>query len=183
MDIFSLILISAVVGANNFAVAITLGIHRKQIEIKRVVAVFVLFETLIPLVGAFIGLTLLNVIGISGNIIGGSLLVGLGFLMFKSALKPDSEESIISKMVNSWKGLLLLALGLSLDNLIVGFSLGLSNAQPFILSATIGVFSFIFINLGIYIGRKSKTKWGNYSKIATASLLILIGITDILGYL
>lgn len=107
MDIFSLILISAVVGANNFAVAITLGIHRKEIEIKRVVAVFVLFETLIPLVGAFIGLTLLNVIGISGNIIGGSLLVGLGFLMFKSALKPDSEESIISKMVNSWKGLLL----------------------------------------------------------------------------
>ncbi len=183
MDILNLIIISAVVGANNFAVAITLGIHREKINIKRVVAVFFLFETFIPLVGALLGLTLLNILGVPGNIIGGSLLVALGLLSLKSAFTPEGKESVLSKMANSWKGLLILALGLSLDNLIVGFSLGLNDAQPFVLAGTIGFFSFIFINLGIRIGQKSKKQWGQYSKVLTAFLLVLIGIADILGYL
>lgn len=183
MDIINLILIGAVVGANNFAVAIALGMQKEKINVKKIVAVFVFFETFIPLVGAFIGLTVLNILGLPGNIIGGSLLILLGLLSFKSAFNTDNQDSVLSKIARSWKGLIILAMGLSIDNLIVGFSLGLNEAHPFILSGIIGVFSFIFINVGIKVGQKSKKHWGKYSKIAVAFLLIMIGIIDILGYL
>jgi putative Mn2+ efflux pump MntP len=183
MDIINLIIIGAVVGANNFAVAIALGMQKEKVNVKRVVTVFVLFETFIPLIGGLIGLSFMDVLGLPGNIIGGSLLIALGLLSFKSIFKSEDEGSLLSKIANSWKGLILLAFGLSLDNLIVGFSLALNKAHPLILSATIGVFSFIFINVGIKMGQKSKKQWGEYSKILTAFLLIIIGIANILDYL
>jgi putative Mn2+ efflux pump MntP len=73
------------------------------------------------------------------------------------------------------------ALGLSLDNLLVGFSLGLGGVSPLKLASTIAFFSGLFSFIGLKTGKYVKEKFGEYVQVFAGSVLIVLAVINFLG--
>ncbi len=73
--------------------------------------------------------------------------------------------------------------GLSVDNLIVGFSLGLGDVEPLILAGTIAGFSMTFAWIGLKLGHLAKDNHRRSAVAATGILLIGLAIATATGIL
>lgn len=178
-----LTLLALIISTNNFAVSIALGALGQGQKKLRIAGVFASFEFFIPLLGLWLGNNLATKLGSSIGWISPLLLILLGLYTMIDSWKPSSEGFRLGEKATTWKGLALLSLGLSLDNLIVGFSLGVKEYNPINLAALISFFAFIFTLVGIRIGKKSQRNWERPSRIATGALLIFLGIANWLNFI
>lgn len=183
MTPLKLIILGIIIGSNNFAVALTLGATGQLAYRYRVMFVFGVFEFVVPLIGLCLGRVAAKAIGTHSSTVGAVLLVGLGLLAVAGGIQSPRYNERIARLTVCWSGLTLLAAGLSTDNLMVGFSLGLGKVQPFLLAGTISFFSVIFTWIGMHLGSESRRRWEHTAKIATGSLLILLGLATALGWL
>lgn len=137
--------IGSVVGLNNFAVALMLGALGQRRRRWRNAGVFAVFEFTVPLIGLLPGSALAETLSDAGRWIGVALLIALGAVAVRSATREvprdRDERDRVARQVTSWGGLFALAAGLTVDNLIVGFSLGLGDAEPLLLAGTIAFFA------------------------------------------
>ena len=175
-EVLTLVLVGLSVGLGNFAASIAIGIDgiSKAIRI-RVILVFGLFETLMPIIGLIIGKNISHYLGGSANLIGGILLGLTGFYLIISSLNRNKSNKN-NKLSTDWTSLLITGLALSIDNLIVGFSLGTNN-QPLLLAIIIiGTTSIVLALIGLELGNKLKSKTEEYSEILSGAILILVGI-------
>lgn len=180
MEVWKLVILGVVIGSNNLAVAFALGAMDTRPYWLRIIVVFGIFEFLIPLVGIIIGKQLSTVIASYASYIGGGILLILGFFMiFKSSKSFKKEESHLLKKVNSWTGIIALSAGLSIDNLIVGFSIGLQNFHPITTSSVIAVSSVLFTIIGLNTGKYLGDHFRKVTEIFAAILLLLLGIATI----
>jgi putative Mn2+ efflux pump MntP len=92
-------------------------------------------------------------------LIGPSQLPALGIWTIVSALRDKLDEGRLARRATSWTGLVLLAGSLSIDNLVVGFSLGLGGFDPLMLATTIAVFSMAFTWIGLHLGSAGRRHW------------------------
>jgi manganese efflux pump family protein len=178
-NIFPIILLGLSVGLGNFAAAIAIGLSgvNRSVRIK-VTIVFGLFETLMPIVGLVIGKRLASQIGGNANLIGGSLLVLTGLYIIYGSFKKSEKSSKKSKIPTNQGNLKLIfaGLALSVDNLIVGFSLGTQNAPLLTSAIIIGASSVALALVGLEIGSRLSNKIGDYSEIFSGLILVLVGI-------
>ncbi|WP_045221920.1 manganese efflux pump MntP [Desulfonatronum thioautotrophicum] len=172
----SLIILGVVIGFNNFAVALTLGAMGQAPYRYRVMFVFGVFEFMIPLLGIHLGLAASRTIGLHANTIGAVLLFGIGLFAVFGGLRNNQFNERMARLVVTWSGLLMLAAGLSLDNLMAGFSLGLNNVQPLLLAGFIAFFSVSFTWLGMVLGRESRRSWERISKISSGTMLMVLAV-------
>ncbi|MFN2369864.1 MAG: manganese efflux pump MntP family protein, partial [Candidatus Krumholzibacteriia bacterium] len=121
--------------------------------------------------------------GLHASLVGAFLLVGMGLVAVIGGIRNRSKDEKLARHVTRWGGLVLLAAGLSADNLIVGFSLGLGNAEPLAVAGTIALFSVAFTWAGIHLGRESRRKWERSAKIGAGLLLVALGVATGLGWL
>ncbi len=140
-------------GLDTFAVAAALGIAGlPRGQRLRVSLLFTAFEMGMPLVGLLGG-------GIIGGLAGGiadylaiAILIGLGAFM----LRPEPEQKHASRaaLLMRTHGLQALALGISisLDELAIGFTLGLLRLPVALLIVVIGAQAFVATQLGIRLG-------------------------------
>lgn len=182
MTIIDLVIIGIVIGSNNLAVALALGALGQASKQYRVMLVFGLFEFWVPLIGIWLGAEAAKAIALQTNFIGGVLLFGLGLLTVIGAILNQREDEKLARYVTRWRGLILLAAGLSIDNLIVSFSLGLSKAEPLTLAGTIAFFSVLFTWLGMRLGRESRRSWERTAKFGSGLLLMGLGMASFLGW-
>lgn len=184
MEIWKLIILGVVIGSNNLAVAFALGALQIRSYWWRIVLIFGLFEFFIPLVGVFIGRQFSQFIADYASYIGGSLLIVLGIIMsYKSYTKASENEAYLLRKITTWTGIISLSAGLSLDNLIVGFSIGLKDFHPITAASVIAGSSIIFTLFGLNVGSYLHKKFRTWTDIGTALLLILIGIATFLGWI
>lgn len=183
MTPLKLIILGIIIGSNNFAVALTLGAMGQIAYRYRVMFVFGVFEFAVPLIGICLGRVAAEVIGLHSSTIGAVLLVGLGLMAVAGGTRSSRYNERIARLTVCWSGLMLLAAGLSIDNLMVGFSLGLGRVQPLLLAGTISFFSVVFTWLGMQLGSESRRRWEQMAKIATGTLLILLGAATAMGWL
>ncbi|MFW6359417.1 MAG: manganese efflux pump, partial [Chroococcales cyanobacterium] len=141
MNLTKLLILGVVIGSNNLAAALALGVLGQAKQRWRVVFVFGLFEFFIPLVGIWLGKQLSNWIASNLEWLGSLLLLGLGLWSIYTGMRHRSAGEELAEKATTWTGLFLLATGLSLDNLIVGFSLGLRNINALVVATTIALFS------------------------------------------
>lgn len=175
-ELVTLLLVGLSVGLGNFAAAVAIGLGGITKSVRyRVILVFGLFETLMPIVGLILGKQFATYLGGNANLIGGTLLGLTGAYIIISSLRKKRDEKI-TQSANNWGKLIIGGLALSIDNLIVGFSLGASN-QPIILAVIIiGTASIGLAIVGLEIGNKLKSSAEEYSELLSGLILILIGL-------
>ena len=176
-----LLVLGLVIGSNNLAAALALGALGQSSKKWRIISTFGLFEFVIPLIGLWIGQQLSHVVSTYAEPLAITILAGLGFWILISALRSTSVDQHLADRLTSWRGLFLLAAGLSFDNLIVGFGLGLREAEPLKLASCIAAFSVVFTWLGLKLGREARRNWETIAQIGAGSLLIGIAILSWLG--
>jgi len=183
MTLFDLLILGIVIGSNNLAVSLALGAMGQAPRRFRVMLVFGVFEFLMPLLGIGLGAATARALGLQTNIVGTVLLVALGLLAVYGGIRNRCQDEKLAKHVTRWRGLLFLALALSVDNVVVGFSLGLGRADPLIVATTIASFSVLFTWVGMILGRESRRSWEQAAKMGSGVLLVGLGAANGMGWL
>lgn len=178
-----LLVLGAAIGANNFAVALALGALGLSGRRWRIAAAFGLFEFSVPLVGLLIGRELAAVAADWGRWVGAALLAALGiWTLFTAAAERERAERLALR-VASRRGVIGLAAGLSFDNLIVGFALGLEGAAPLLIASVIAAFSVGFTLIGLELGAEGRRQWERPTEIAAGLALLAIAVAVAAGWL
>lgn len=181
MQTIDLILLGIVIASNNLSFAFGLGALGTSKYHLRIVLTFTLVEFAIPLAGLLIGHFLSSFIEDYATLIGSLILIGLGIYTIYSTFNNKKQKNESIEYIISIKGLLLIALGLSMDNLLVGFSLGLGDVNPLKLALFIAFFSMLFTFIGLKIGKYIKVVLGKYVQIFAGIVLIILGVINYIG--
>lgn len=183
MEVWKLFLLGAVIGSNNLAVSFALGALKIRSFWWRIILAFGLFEFFIPLVGVFIGQQFSEFVTTYASYVGGFILLVFGiFMAYKSFNSSLEDEKYLLEKVASWTGIFSLAAGLSLDNLIVGFSIGLQNFHPVTIASVIAFSSVLFTIIGLNTGKYLKEHFRKSTDLFSAILLILLGVATLLEW-
>ena len=181
MLVFMLKLLAFVLplGLDSFAVAAAIGAvqppgWRQRLRIS---LIFVIFEGGMPLIGLALGSALARGIGHVANYVAAAAVIGIGVWML---VAEDGAEEERAARVISTRGLALVALGISisLDELAIGFSIGLTPSTQLPVSAiivAIAVQAFIAAQLGLAIGARIGERWRERAERAAGVALILLG--------
>lgn len=183
MTYLKLILLGVIIGSNNLAAALALGALGQKNRLGRILLVFGFFEFFIPLLGIWLGQSIAEAIAREMTWISVLLLVGLGLWMVISGVRKSSQREKWAERITKWSGLIILAAGLSIDNLIIGFSLGLGGAPPLLIASVIVVFSLAFTWLGLHLGSTSRKHWEQYAEVGAGVLLLLLGMAKWVGWI
>ncbi|ACV59231.1 manganese efflux pump MntP [Alicyclobacillus acidocaldarius] len=147
-----LLLIGLGIGLDNGLAAVGLGASGLTRRAQwRVALIFAVFEAWMPVLGIWIGREVASVLGQSAHIVGIAILALLGlYSLFKRHEEEDEMEA-----VQRARGLqiVLLAIALSIDNLTVGFSLGMMRAPLAFAGVVFGTVSFLLTIAGLEAGR------------------------------
>ena len=175
-DVVPVAVLGAVIGANNLAVALALGSLGQSGRSLRIVLVFGVFEFTMPLLGTALGRELSTLIADRVQWLSPGLLLAVGAWTAWGALSEEIDVEELAARAGSWGGLVVLAATLSLDNLVVGFSLGLRALSPLALATLISAFSMAFAAIGLRVGRVAHRNAPRIAGVASGVLLVGLGI-------
>lgn len=159
-----------------FAVSIGLGSKQKSnpISLALLAAVyFGLFQGLMPLIGYLGGKGLLGWVEEYAPIVSFLLLALIGGKMIFESFSEGIEEDL-AKITH--RVLLTLAIATSIDAMAAGFALTLLEVNPFVACFIIGITTFLFSYLGVFIGVRSGTWLESKAEFLGGVVLILIGL-------
>lgn len=172
MSILPLLLLSLVVGANNLAAALALGALGQFAHRWRVILVFGLFEFFVPLLGITMGQSVALWIEQEVVWVGAAFLALLGIWTLITGFRTAAPDKTLASKLTTWTGLIGLGAGLSIDNLIIGFSLGLGTVNALLVATTVCLFSVTFTWTGLRLGRIAGSRRAPYVTIAAGILLL-----------
>ena len=132
---------------------------------------FGLAQALMPFIGFLGGHGVLGWVEGYAPYIAFVLLLFIGGKMIYESFVEGIEEDFCQI---THRVMLTLAIATSVDAMAAGFSLPLLDVDPFLACALIGIVTFLFSFLGVFIGRKSGT-WLE-SKAELLGGIVLIGI-------
>jgi putative Mn2+ efflux pump MntP len=163
-------------GLDSFAVAAALGAGgapglRQRL---RVSLVFVLFEGGMPLIGLGLGGTLARGIGHVANYVAAAAVVAIGTWMLLAG--GDDDQRKADRVLRS-RGLALAALGISisLDELAIGFTIGLVRLPVIPVVVALAVQAFLAAQLGLAIGAAVSERFRELAVRAGGIALVLLG--------
>ena len=153
MSVLRLLAFVLPLGLDSFAVAAALGAAGDLTarDRLRVTVLFVVFEGGMPLIGVAAGAPLARTIGPVADCLAVAALVGLGAWMVLAGGSGGENRAARLKMTH---GVAIIALGvsISLDELAVGFSLGLARLPVVAIIVAIAVQTLVAVQLGLYLG-------------------------------
>jgi manganese efflux pump family protein len=166
-------------GLDSFAVAAAIGAAGVTgwLARVRISVIFVIFEAGMPLIGLAAGGGLARVIGATADYVAAVALIGLGLWMLISARDDDDEAA--ARLAGPG-GLTMIALGLSisLDELAIGFSLGLARLPVGPVIAAIGLQAVVASQLGLALGGVISERFREHAEQVAGLALVALG-----GYL
>ncbi|MFC7391740.1 manganese efflux pump MntP family protein [Scopulibacillus cellulosilyticus] len=171
--IFKIIILVLSLGLDTFFVSISLGVLKTKGRIK-IAIVFACAEAIMPLIGLLIGQTAGIIIGIWTSIISGIILIFVSIWLIFFEDEDDEEEKLGRNLVG-WT-LITTAISISLDELAVGFSIGLIGVPIFLTIILIASQAFIFTFIGLTFGRKIKPWMGEWTEKIAGAILGLLGL-------
>lgn len=160
-------------GIDTLVMSISLGFVETKGKL-RIALVFASAEALTPLVGLLIGKVAGEFIGHWASLIGGMALlaVAIWFLFFE---KEKEEEEKLERNLVGWT-LIVTALSISLDELAVGFSIGLIDVPIVLTMMLIALQAFVFTLVGLTFGSRLKPLLGEWSEKLAGIVLGLLGL-------
>jgi len=172
-------------GLDTFAIAAALGMTRLTVSQRvRFGLLFAAFEGGMPVIGLLVGVGLGRVIGGWSEYVAIAALAGLGFYVL---FRRDEDGERAKKLVAS-TGMAMIVLGLSvsLDELAIGFGLGLLSVPIVPAIVLIAAQAFIVSQVGFAIGdRIGEATREGAEKVAGAALILIAAallVAKILGH-
>ena len=155
MNVLRLLAFVLPLGLDTFAVAAALGATGDLTtrDRLRVSALFVVFEGGMPLIGVAVGAPLARTIGPVADYLAVAALIGLGAWMLLAGGGGEERRAARLRMTH---GVAIIALGvsISLDELAIGFSLGLARLPLVGVIIAIAVQTLVAVQLGLYLGAR-----------------------------
>ncbi len=171
---------------DTFAVAASLGVAGLSGgERLRLGALFAVFEGGMPLVGLLVGAGLGRLVGGVADYLAIAALLGLGLYMLRS--DDEAEERRVTMFARA-RGVAMLGLGLSvsLDELAIGFTIGLLRVPLVPAVVLIAAQAFVVSQLGFALGgRLAERVRENAERLAAAVLILLAALllaSKLLGF-
>jgi manganese efflux pump family protein len=160
-------------GMDTLMMSISLGFVQTKGKAK-IALTFACAEALMPLIGLFIGKGAGRLIGNWASLVGGVALlaVAVWLIFFED---EDEEEEKLERNLVGWT-LILMALSISLDELAVGFSIGLVGVPITLTIVLIALQAFVFTLAGLTFGSKLKPYLGEWAEKLAGVILGLLGI-------
>lgn len=163
-------------GLDSFAVAAAVGAMRVTTAWQRlrISLVFVIFEGGMPLIGLGLGTALARGIGQVAAYLAGAAVIAIGAWML---LAEDEDEQDKAGRLATSRGLALIALGvsISLDELAIGFTIGLAHLPVTAVIVAIALQAFIAAQLGLAIGARIGERSRERAEQVAGIALILLG--------
>ncbi len=160
-------------GVDTLAVAISLGC-RKTAGRVRIALTFACAEALMPMLGLWIGRAAGRMIGNWASLAGGIALLAVAVWLLFFADEDDEEERL-ERNLAGW-ALIAAALGISLDELAVGFSIGLIGVPVGLTIGLIAIQAFFFTLIGITFGTRLRRYLGEWAEKLAGFALGLLGL-------
>lgn len=163
-------------GIDSFAVAAAIGAAQVTTAWQRlrISLLFVIFEGGMPLIGLGLGAALAHGIGQVADYVAAAAVIGVGGWML---FADDEDEEDKAARITTSRGLALVGLGISisLDELAIGFSIGLSRLPVIAVITAIALQAFIAAQLGLALGAKIAERWRERAERLAGIALILLG--------
>jgi len=177
-----LLLIALGIGLDNGVAAVglgTSGLSRR--EQWRVALIFAVFEAWMPVLGILVGREVASVLGRSAHMVGVGILALLGLysLLKRGEVDDDIEAVEHAKSLQ----IILLAIALSIDNLTVGFSLGVMRAPLAFAGVVFGTVSFLLTVAGLEAGRFLASRLAQWSAELPAERLTGLVLLAVAGWM
>jgi manganese efflux pump family protein len=163
-------------GLDSFAVAAAIGAMQVTTlwQRLRISLIFVIFEGGMPLVGLALGAALARGIGPVAGYLAAAAVIAIGSWMLLAA---DNDEDEKATRLTTSRGLALIALGISisLDELAIGFTIGLAHLPAAAVIVAIALQAFLAAQLGLAIGARLGERWRERAEQVAGIALILLG--------
>lgn len=182
MHFYHLSIISVALGLDAFSVAFSLGLNKKTTRRKglALIIVFGFFQFLfITMGGCFGGLFNMYIFHLSSRL-GGIIVLLVGMLMFKEGLSKEEKLSNLNVII-----ILLLGICVSIDALVIGFTLFSNfNIETLILknSPVVGLICSLLTAIGLLVSKKMRKSFfaNEYANLLGGVILVLFGLKMIL---
>lgn len=162
-------------GLDSFAVAAALGVaglpRGQRLRISLLIAGF---EAGMPLVGLALGAPLGHAIGAVADYIAIAILIAFG--LFTLLHDDDEDERVAELSKRHGTAALLLGLSVSLDELAIGFTIGLLHLPIVPVIAAIALQGFVLSQLGLRLGARLSYGLREGAERLAGIALTLIGI-------
>jgi manganese efflux pump family protein len=160
-------------GLDTLGVSIGLGLsgleRRQQLRFG---VSFALAEGFTPLVGFLLGLAVAQAVGDVASFAGIIVLLAVGVYAIREAMREESPDF---RQVSNWR-LVVLALSVSMDELAVGFSLGLFGVPVPLAIAYIATQAFVVTIVGIKLGARLGELLAERAGLVSGLALTLLGL-------
>ena len=124
-----------------------------------------------------------RLIGEVGAWIGPLLLVGVGVWIATGPLREGRRDAErMAKRAGTWGGLVTLSFALAIDNVVVGFSLGLGDVDALRTAAAIAVVAVVFSLIGLHLGRASRRTWEVAASVSAGVVLVAVGVAGAVAF-
>jgi putative Mn2+ efflux pump MntP len=182
MDI-TIVLVAFALAMDSFSVSITNGLATKTFKVRNAFKIgifFGAFQAMMPVVGWFAGIHVLDLISGFDHWIAFGLLASIGCRMIYESVKMESKKLQDSPKISL---LLTLSVATSIDALAVGLSFSFLRIPIIVPAIIIGVVAFSLSFLGVYLGGKLGRFLGNKVEILGGVILVVIGIRILVEHL
>jgi putative Mn2+ efflux pump MntP len=133
-----------------------------------------------PVIGWFIGSTILEMIAQYDHWVAFGLLLVIGCRMMYEALRSEASSKL---SIHKLSMLMMLSLVTSIDALAVGLSLSVLDIPIIVPGLVIGFVTIVLSFLGVYLGHIVGAKFSNKVGAIGGVLLIGIGVKIVLDHL
>lgn len=165
-------------GLDSFAVAAALGATgrlsgRTRLRIS---ALFVAFEAGMPLLGLAVGAPLAHVTGDVADYLAAVAVIAVGVWMLAHGGSDDEADTADRLAAARGLAMLGLGIGISLDELAIGFGIGLTRLPLIPAIVAIAVQAFVGVQLGLRLGARIGERFGDIAERLAGLALVALGL-------
>ena len=188
MTPLAILILSLSMSTDAFAAAVARGAaHRPAWPVAlKWGLVFGLVEATTPLIGYGLGLLAAGYVQAVDHWIAFALLGLVGGHMIRESFEAPDEDAAETPRRAGPAGLVLTAIGTSIDAAAVGVGLAFIGVNIWVVAAAIGVSTFILTSIGLRIGGAVGTRFGKRAELLGGIALIVIGtliLADHMGWM
>jgi manganese efflux pump family protein len=169
-------LIAFAISLDNLAATLVLGTGTPARARPKIAGIFALFGGVAPILGIWVGRGISGSVEAVGTWIGTGALAAIGIWTVVRAIRRPAGDPASGVVGGSLPAIMLLGATLSLDNLVVGFGLGVHGADPITLGVLAAGTVLVSSYIGLVVGRRGVRRWGRRAEIASGLLLLVVAV-------